>query len=142
MLPSAITSISRTRPNIFLKIHSSVSGLLLDDKPIRYTHRYFSAPINNFPENSWNVKSKIATFIKGRGDTETQNATLHPDLATTLAWNNANWWESEIYQRRIFIDLESEKSYYGAGTIKDYKGLQKLHPYFIGVFELDLARFS
>jgi len=89
-----------------------------------YKCRTSSTITNNFPENSWNVKSKIATFIKGRGDTETQNATLHPDLATTLAWNNANWWESEIYQRRIFIDLESEKSYYGAGTIKDYKGLQ------------------
>ena len=30
-------------------------GLLSDDKLIRYMHRYFSAPINNFPENSLNI---------------------------------------------------------------------------------------
>ena len=89
-----------------------------------YECRTSSTITNNFPENSWNVKSKINTFIKGRSDTETQNPTTHPDLATTLAWNNANWWESEIYQRRIFIDLESEKSYYGAGTIRAYNGIQ------------------
>lgn len=88
-----------------------------------YKCRTNSTITNNFPENSWNVKSKIATFLKGRGDTEEQNSGLHPDFATTLAWNNANWWEGEIYQRRIFIDLEDEFTSYGTGTIKDYKGL-------------------
>jgi len=89
-----------------------------------YECRTNSTITNNFPENSWVTKSKIATFIKGRGDAETQNATLHPDFATTPAWNNANWWEREIYQRRIFIDLQSETSYYVTGTIRDYNGIQ------------------
>ena len=88
-----------------------------------YKCRTSSTITNNFPENSWNVKSKINTFIKGRSDTESQTGTTHPDLATTLAWNNAKWWEGSVYQRRIFIDLAEEKSAYGVGTIKDYKGL-------------------
>jgi len=91
-----------------------------------YECRTNSTITNNFPENSWITKSKIATFIKGRGATEGQNATTHPDLATTPAWNNANWWEREIYERRIFIDLEAEKGFFsdGLGTIRDYNGVQ------------------
>ena len=89
-----------------------------------YECRTSSTITNNFPENSWNVKSKINTFIDGRGATQHQNSGTHPDFATTLAWNNANWWEQEIYQRRIYIDLNNEKTFFGSGTIRNYNGIQ------------------
>jgi len=88
-----------------------------------YQCRTNSTITNNFPENSWNVKSKIATFIDGRGDTEHQNEGTHPDFAKTPAWNNANWWGKEIYERRIFIDLVNEKTFFGSGTIRNYSGI-------------------
>jgi len=90
-----------------------------------YECRTSSTITNNFPENSWNVKSKIATFINGR-TTGLQDKDMPSTQATTPAWNNANWWERELYERRIFIDLESEKGYFpdGLGTIRDYNGIQ------------------
>jgi hypothetical protein len=88
-----------------------------------YECRTDSTITNNYPENSWVTKSKIATFIDGRG-TAKQDATTHPDLAKTPAWNNANWWEQELYERRIFIELAEEKSAYTAGSIRNYNGIQ------------------
>lgn len=89
-----------------------------------YECRTSSTITNNFPENSWVVKSNIATFINGR-TTGLQDADMETTQATTPAWNNANWWEGELYERRIFIDLESEKSYFpdALGTIRDYAGV-------------------
>lgn len=91
-----------------------------------YECRTSSTITNNFPENSWNVKSKIATFINGRTAAAVQDMNMPSTQATTPAWNNANWWERELYERRIFIDLESEKSGIfpdATGTIRDYAGV-------------------
>jgi len=93
-----------------------------------YKCRTNSTIVNNFPENSWLVKSKIATFIDGRSEDRTsgdqQDREDPATNATTPAWNNANWWEYDLYQRRIFQGLTNELVYVGNGTIKDYKGLQ------------------
>jgi len=90
-----------------------------------YTPRTSTTMTNNFPENSWITKTKIPTFIKGRGETETQSAVIGAGGSEKFdePWNNAWSWDNQIYGRRIYVELEEEVSYFGDGTIRNYKGL-------------------
>ena len=90
-----------------------------------YTPRTSTTMTNNFPENSWIARTKIPTFIKGRGATETQHEVIKDggQEAFDEPWNNAKNWDNQVYSRRIYLELEEELSYFDSGTIRNYKGL-------------------
>ena len=87
-----------------------------------YTPRTSTTMHNNFPENSWITKTKIPTFIKGRGATQTQSAVLEAGGLEQFdePWNNAWNWDNEIYSRPVLTGLTSIDS---SHVIRNYKGL-------------------
>ena len=90
-----------------------------------YSPRTSTTIHNNFPENAWITRTKIPVIIQGRGADQSQEVENASGFAGTyeVPWNNAKNWDIQVYERRIFLDLASEVSYFGSGTIKNYKGL-------------------
>ena len=88
-----------------------------------YACRTSSTIVKNFPENSWITRTKIPTFLEGRGNSQTQEDMRLTDSEPTPNWNNAVDWDMDVYLRDIF------KAVAGGGaipdsTIRNYAGIQ------------------
>ena len=88
-----------------------------------YACRTSSTIFNNFPENSWIARTKIPTFLDGRGNTQTQADMWAADLVPRPPFNNAVDWDMDVYTRAIFAEMAD-----GTGrtdsSIRNYQGIQ------------------
>lgn len=91
-----------------------------------YTSRTSSTIHRNFPENSWITRTKIPVFLDGRGATETQKSIIEGGGTQTRQppWNNANFWDGEIYGLRdILKGMSSGGTAISDSVIRNYKGV-------------------
>ena len=89
----------------------------------RYECRTSTTMSNNFPENSWIARTKIPTFLDGRPSTETQATLLASDASPLPAFNNAMWWDMDVYDRDI-LKAMADGTAIPDSTIRNYKGIK------------------
>ena len=89
-----------------------------------YACRTSSTIFNNFPENSWLARTKIPTFLDGRGNTQTQEDLFSTDVGPIPPFNNAIDWDMDVYLRDIFKAMTSSGTAIPDSTIRNYAGIQ------------------
>lgn len=89
-----------------------------------YDCRTSSTIFNNFPENSWLARTKIPTFLDGRGNTQTQETLLGTDVGPIPPFNNAIDWDMDVYLRDIFKAMSSTGTEDPDSTIRNYARIQ------------------
>jgi hypothetical protein len=90
----------------------------------RYECRTSSTITNNFPENSWIARTKIPTFLDGRGNTQTQEDLFGTNVGPTPAFNNAIDWDIDVYSRAIFVAMSDAGDQSTDTSIRNYAGIQ------------------
>tara|TARA_R100000951_G_scaffold107252_1_gene102476 strand:- start:1187 stop:3139 length:1953 start_codon:yes stop_codon:yes gene_type:complete len=90
----------------------------------RYECRTSSTISKNFPENSWIARTKIPTFLDGRGDSQTQADMIATSSTPIPPFNNAIDWDMDVYTRDIFKAMTSDGTAIPDSTIRKYLGVQ------------------